>query len=133
VSEPTVLVVDAANVVGSRPDGWWRDRAGAARRLLQALDGLRDRTVPGPDGAPLHLGRVVAVLEGKARAAEGPPGVEVVRAVADGDSSIVQTARRLLAEGQRPLVVTADRGLRQRLPEGVDVAGPGWLNDLIGR
>jgi hypothetical protein len=22
------LVVDAANVVGSRPDGWWRDRAG---------------------------------------------------------------------------------------------------------
>ena len=28
-----VLVVDAANVVGSRPDGWWKDRAGAARRL----------------------------------------------------------------------------------------------------
>ena len=32
-----VLVVDGANVVGSRPDGWWKDRAGAARRLHEAL------------------------------------------------------------------------------------------------
>ena len=32
-----VLVVDAANVVGSRPDGWWKDRAGAARRLHERL------------------------------------------------------------------------------------------------
>lgn len=133
MNEPVVLVVDAANVVGSRPDGWWRDRVAAAARLLRALDGLRDRTVPGPDGTPLHIGRVIAVLEGKARAAEGPPGVEVVRAVSDGDTSIVETARRLLQEGERPLVVTADRGLRARLPEGVDVTGPSWLNHLIGR
>lgn len=34
------LVVDAANVVGSRPDGWWRDRAGATGRLLAALGDL---------------------------------------------------------------------------------------------
>ena len=27
------IVVDVANVMGSRPDGWWRDRAGAAVRL----------------------------------------------------------------------------------------------------
>ena len=33
----TVLVVDGANVVGSRPDGWWKDRAGAARRLHEHL------------------------------------------------------------------------------------------------
>ena len=32
-----VLVVDGANVVGSRPDGWWKDRAGAARRLHEEL------------------------------------------------------------------------------------------------
>ena len=32
-----VLIVDGANVVGSRPDGWWRDRAGAARRLQEQL------------------------------------------------------------------------------------------------
>jgi len=35
-----VLLVDAANVVGSRPDGWWRDRPGAAARLLAALSAL---------------------------------------------------------------------------------------------
>lgn len=29
-----VVLVDAANVVGAVPDGWWRDRSGAARRLL---------------------------------------------------------------------------------------------------
>ena len=34
------LVVDAANVVGSRPDGWWRDRAGATDRLLDRLGAL---------------------------------------------------------------------------------------------
>ena len=39
----TVLLVDVANVVGSRPDGWWRDRAGATARLLGRL-----AAVPGP-------------------------------------------------------------------------------------
>jgi predicted RNA-binding protein with PIN domain len=31
------LVVDGMNVIGARPDGWWRDRAGARRRLLDEL------------------------------------------------------------------------------------------------
>ncbi|HEX2323496.1 MAG TPA: NUDIX hydrolase, partial [Streptosporangiaceae bacterium] len=34
---PLTIIVDAANVVGSRPDGWWRDRAGAARRLIEEI------------------------------------------------------------------------------------------------
>src|SRR5215472_16462150 len=34
---PLTIIVDAANVMGSRPDGWWRDRAGAARRLRDQL------------------------------------------------------------------------------------------------
>ena len=34
------LIVDGNNVIGSRPDGWWRDRAGAARRLIRALQRL---------------------------------------------------------------------------------------------
>src|ERR1044071_3738749 len=29
-----LVVVDGNNVMGSRPDGWWKDRAGAARRLV---------------------------------------------------------------------------------------------------
>lgn len=44
----TVLLVDVANVVGSRPDGWWRDRAGATTRLLHRLAGLVGQTLPRP-------------------------------------------------------------------------------------
>ena len=62
-----VLLVDVANVVGSRPDGWWRDRAGATGRLLERLAALDGRTLPGPDGAPVRCAAVVAVVEGRAR------------------------------------------------------------------
>lgn len=37
VGPAPVLIVDGANVVGSRPDGWWRDRAGATARLRDQL------------------------------------------------------------------------------------------------
>jgi 8-oxo-dGTP diphosphatase len=37
---PLTIIVDGANVVGSRPDGWWRDRAGAALRLRDQLAAL---------------------------------------------------------------------------------------------
>jgi hypothetical protein len=131
-----VLVVDVANVMGSRPDGWWRDRAGAASRLLAEVAPLAGREVaapaaPGPDDAPVRLSRVVAVVEGRARDVPAPDGVEVVRAPADGDTTIVGVAAGLAAEGVVPLVVTADRGLRARLPETAEVTGPGWLLDLV--
>jgi hypothetical protein len=122
-----VLVVDVANVMGSRPDGWWRDRVGAARRLLGEIAPVRGATVEGPDGREVTIRRVVAVVEGQARDVEAPDGVEVVRAPADGDSSVVASAR----EVDVPLVVTADRGLRARLPGGALVAGPGWLRALL--
>jgi 8-oxo-dGTP diphosphatase len=38
--DPLTIIVDGANVVGSRPDGWWRDRAAAAARLRDALEPL---------------------------------------------------------------------------------------------
>jgi hypothetical protein len=112
-----VLLVDAANVVGSRPDGWWGDRAGAAARLVAAL---RDRP-------PAE--RVVVVLEGRARAgaAEGGAPVEVVHAAADGDSTLAA----LCAPGVR--LVTADRALAARArAAGADVVGPRWLLDALG-
>src|ERR1700741_2715903 len=52
----TTLIIDAANVVGSRPDGWWKDRAGAARRLHEQLL-----------VADLPYDDVVLVLEGQAK------------------------------------------------------------------
>ena len=128
----TVLLVDAANVVGARPDGWWRDRAGATERLLGRLVALPGRTVPAPDGAELTVTGVVAVVEGQARAAAAPDGVRVVRAPGSGDDALAATAAELAARGEPLLVVTADRGLRARLPAGVPVTGPGWLLDLLG-
>jgi hypothetical protein len=128
-----VLVVDVANVMGSRPDGWWRDRAGAATRLMASLVPLVGRDVGRVDelDGVIRVDRIVAVVEGKARAAVAPVELDVVQAPADGDSSIVAVAREVLAGGEVPLVVTADRGLRERLPSGSRVAGPTWLLNLI--
>jgi hypothetical protein len=211
-----VLVVDVANVMGSRPDGWWRDRPAAATRLMTALAPLlgrdvlepsrsrrtadvradlvvgetpillsgadsrvadaevravdmedravdaevravdaEDRAVDALAGVPaaqaevgaaapavvgsrtgspeesLRIDRIVAVVEGKARAATAPAELEVVPAPADGDSTIVAVAIDVLAGGEVPLVVTADRALRARLPSGSAIAGPSWLLALI--
>jgi hypothetical protein len=123
----TVLLVDAANVVGSRPDGWWRDRAGAAERLLGRLAELVGRTLPGPDGGELTVEDVVAVVEGRARDAAAPDGLRVVRAPGSGDDALAAHAAELAAAGRSVLAVTADRGLRARLPAAVAVTGPGWL------
>ncbi len=123
-----VLVVDAANVVGSRPDGWWRDRAGAASRLLDRLTRVVERTVTGPSGAPVHVVRVDVVLEGQARAAVDPgvPGLVVHLAPHDGDTEVVARAQAAVSCA---VVVTADRGLRARLG-AVPVVGPGWWHRL---
>ncbi len=130
---PVTVVVDVANVMGSRPDGWWRDRAAAATNLLARMPGLVGRAVTAPDGEPVLVDKVVAVVEGAAKAITAPDGVVVVRAPKDGDSAIVSSAQEAVDAGERVLVVTADRGLRARLPGVVVVAGPGWLNALLGR
>jgi hypothetical protein len=129
-----VLLVDIANVMGSRPDGWWRDRVAAATRLLNELESLNGAEVALPTGqGTVRIAEIRAVLEGAAKRAEAPAAVSVLRAETDGDSEIVVEASRLPASGTTPLVVTADRGLRRRLPEQALIAGPGWLNHLLGR
>ena len=128
-----VLVVDVANVMGSRPDGWWRDRAGAASRLLAELAPLAGQVLDGPAGGEVGVSRLVAVVEGRARDVPAPDGVEVVRAPRDGDTTIAAVAAEVAAAGGIPLVVTADRGLRARLPASAAVSGPGWLLALTRR
>ncbi|CAL9616676.1 hypothetical protein SUDANB176_05748 [Streptomyces sp. enrichment culture] len=111
-----LVIVDAANVVGSVPDGWWRDRRGAAERLRDRLasDGLPGR--PGPV-------EIVLVVEGAARGVESVPGVRVESAAGSGDDHMVAL---VAGAGDRPvLVVTADRELRRRVADlGADVTGP---------
>ncbi|MFI9154094.1 NTP pyrophosphohydrolase [Streptomyces sp. NPDC053367] len=116
MGDAVLVIVDAANVVGSVPDGWWRDRRGAAERLRDrlAVDG-----VPGVAG-PVEI---VLVVEGAARGVPSVPGVRVESAPGSGDDLMVE----LVAEGsgRACLVVTADRELRRRVSElGASVAGP---------
>jgi hypothetical protein len=115
-----LLIVDAANVVGSVPDGWWRDRAGAAVRLRDKLAGI---AVTGIDGLPGPV-EVVLVVEGKARGTPGIPGVRVAAATGSGDDRIVEIVGDEGAD-RDVVVVTADRGLRDRVTTlGAQVRGP---------
>lgn len=127
------LVVDAANVIGSVPDGWWKDRAGAAERWASRMSVLALEGLPGEDlGFPAARvwPRVVMVVEGAARGIAAPAGVEVVNAPGAGDDAIVGAAQ---AAADGPVtVVTADRGLRARLPRGATAVGPRWLRDRLG-
>ncbi|WP_129662937.1 NUDIX hydrolase [Phytoactinopolyspora endophytica] len=156
-----VLVVDAANVVGSRPDGWWHDRAGATAKLRNNLTGA------GPlPAADLHLPatswwpQIHLVVEGDARAVDEAPAdhalpdddgtdvstqthqqlssmrrsVTIERAPGSGDDTIVDVTAG--AVGQRPddhvVVVTADRELRRRVEEvGATTIGPGTLQRVL--
>jgi 8-oxo-dGTP diphosphatase len=128
-----VLVVDAANVVGSRPDGWWRDRAGANARLRDQLAALAGR---GVSAAKLHLPaetwwpEIRLVVEGQARGVESVAGVAVAAAADDGDALIKQTVAECIRA--RPddhvVAVTADRVLRSQVEElGASVMGPAAL------
>lgn len=128
------LVIDGANVVGSAPDGWWRDRSGAAGRLRDRLTRL------GEDGiAAAELGlpatrwfpELSLVVEGQARAiADG--GVPIVRADGEGDDTIADEAERLVAVGRTVTVITSDRELAGRVTDaGAAVRGARWLLDLL--
>lgn len=127
---PVLLVVDAANVVGSVPDGWWRDRAGAAARLRDAMLPLAGAGLPAVDAdGPID---VVLVVEGQAREVPGTPTVPVIPAERNGDDTIVELVSAEIRERDRILVVTADRELRSRVEAvGAETLGPRTLLDAL--
>ncbi len=120
-----VLVIDAANVIGSRPTGWWRDRAGAASRFVEQV---RVAARAGRLSLP-----AVIVLEGAGRggAAESDAdGVRVVHAAHSGDDAVVA---QVPPGGAGAIVVTADRLLCERVRAlGAETVGPTWLTGRLG-
>ncbi len=129
---PPLVVVDAANTVGSVPDGWWRDRHGATERLRDALAPLAGRGLPArsdlPEWASGRPLEVVLVVEGAARGVAAVPGVAVVAAPGSGDDAMVELIARAAerSPGRPVLLVTADRALRTRArAHGALCAGPG--------
>jgi predicted RNA-binding protein with PIN domain len=111
------LVVDGMNVIGSRPDGWWRDRRGAARRLHARLAGLAAHDQQGItlvlDGRPdadlpegVHDDVAVAYARRGGRNAADDRIVEMVRADAHPHDLTVVTSDRDLADRVRALGAT---------------------------
>lgn len=114
-------LVDAMNVIGSRPDGWWHDRAGAGRRLTAQL---KDLAAESGD-------EITVAFEGSA-IGDLPPGrhdgVEVLYARRRGANAADDRIVEYVTADADPAsltVVTSDRELAKRVTElGASVVGP---------
>jgi predicted RNA-binding protein with PIN domain len=112
----TRWVVDAMNVIGSRPDGWWKDRRGAMRRLAGRLGEL---AATGDE--------VVVVYDG--REFDDPPAaprLEVEFAPGGRNAADRRIAARVEADPDPGslTVVTSDRELAERVrAAGAEVEG----------
>lgn len=120
-------VVDAMNVIGSRPNGWWKDRAGAMRDFALAVDEHARST-----------GREIAVVF------DSDPGdlpdvadIEVVIATRRGRNAADDEIARLVADEAQPSrlrVVTSDRDLVERVSiSGAQVVPSGSFRRELDR
>lgn len=119
-------LIDGNNVYGSRPDGWWNDRDAAARRFAQRV----------AEWCRTHGDDVVLVFD--------PPVSAATFDLAGGNLTIEQATGRgrdaaddhiVAMSADDPsgetTVVTSDRGLRARLPDGIATMGAGRFRELI--
>jgi hypothetical protein len=111
------------NVIGSRPDGWWRDRQGAMRRLVGELAGFaRGR-------------QVTVVFDGRPFDLEAPDGVEVLFASRRGRDAADDDIAELVRGDPAPAglkIATSDAELSRRVGElGADVVGAAAFRRLI--
>jgi predicted RNA-binding protein with PIN domain len=122
---PALWLVDGMNVIGSRPDGWWRDRPGAQTRLAQELAAWSRAS-----GEPAAV-----VFDGRAHEIDAP-GIEVAFASRRGRDAADDDIVAWVAAAADPAairVVTSDRELARRVGElGAEVVGPSAL-PLRGR
>jgi predicted RNA-binding protein with PIN domain len=120
------LIVDGNNVIGSRPDGWWRDRAAATRRLVGQLAAW----------APAAGEAVTVVFDGpRPDELDAPDAVAVVFAGRSGPNAADDVIAKLVADDPRPeslRVVTSDAGLAARVrAHGAQVLGSRSFRDRL--
>lgn len=145
---PLAVVVDAANVVGSVPNGWWRDRQAATHKFIDQLADIAKEGLPatavGLDASRWHA-TVDVVVEGSARGVQMPVSqniavgqpltsgkLKVTTASTSGDDAIVARARAYLVDRTRVIVVTSDRELQARVTAiGAEYRGASWLLKLL--
>jgi predicted RNA-binding protein with PIN domain len=123
-----LVVVDGNNVMGSRPDGWWRDRGAAAQRLVAQLG----------DWAAANDRDVLVVFDGvPPRDLAVPPRVDVRFARRRGPDAADDDIAALVAAHPAPerlRVVTSDAELARRVrAHGAEVVGARKLLDQLGR
>jgi predicted RNA-binding protein with PIN domain len=121
---PARMIVDGNNVIGSRPDGWWRDRAGATRALVERLGAWA-------------TGEVIVVFDGRRPAdLPEPPRIDVRFAERGGPNAADDVIAALVAADPEPRtlrVVTSDANLARRVREhGAEVLGAGGFRDQLG-
>ncbi len=118
-------IVDGMNVIGSRPDGWWKDRNGAMVALVDKLDRWAARQGE----------RVTVVFERPPATAIASSVVEVAYAPRPAADSADDEIVRLVRADARPheiRVVTSDKGLTDRVaPLGASVYPAAGFRDLI--
>jgi predicted RNA-binding protein with PIN domain len=112
-------LVDGMNVIGSRPDGWWRDRDGAVRDLVEGLDALAAGDEP----------QVVAVFDGRPVDGLKARRVDIRFAPRSGRNAADDEIVRLVEGDPDPAslrVVTSDAALAERVRAlGAEVEGAG--------
>ena len=118
-------VVDGMNVIGSRPSGWWRDRPGAMRELVDELTEFAETS-----GDP-----VTVILDGKPFDLEGGEGVTVRFASRSGPNAADDDIAALVESDGDPAdlsVATSDGDLARRVREaGAAVVGAGSFRRLL--
>jgi predicted RNA-binding protein with PIN domain len=117
-------LVDGLNVIGSKPDGWWRDRPGAMRELARRLEEFADTTGD----------EVIVVFDGRPFEIEAGP-VRVLFASRGGPNAADDDIAELVSDDVDPenlKVVTSDATLAGRVREhGAEVVGAGRFRDTL--